>query len=302
MSEAELVLGWDVGGTKSAAVIGTTSGRILARQQWPSHAKRGPEAMIAEFLTHARQLLQQHPGVTRVGVSIGGPLDSVRGIVLSPPNLPGWDNIPLKQRLECDLALPAGVLHDAAACALAEYRWGAGQKSERLAYFTCGTGIGIGMVFDGKPYLGAAGRSPEIGHARLWDRGPVGFGKEGSVEAICSGEGLSRLAKWFYPARWPDGCPGAELAKLARAGDADALQIIRTSAQATGRTCAWTADMLFLDCIVLGSLAVHLGDLWLPVVRETFAAEVLDHVCQTCRIVPSQLADLQDLSAVAAAG
>jgi glucokinase len=283
-------------------VVGTPAGQIVARQQWASHAKRGPEAMIGEFLTHARALIQQHAGIGRIGVSIGGPLDSVKGIVLSPPNLPGWDNIPLKARLEAELKLPAGVLHDAAACALAEYRWGAGQNSERLAYFTCGTGMGIGMVFDGKPYLGAAGRSPEIGHARRWERGPRGFDKDGSVEGICSGEGLSRLAKWFHPERWPEGCPGAELARLARDGDAQAMEIIRASARATGQTCAWAADMLFLDCIILGSLAVHLGDLWLPTVRETFAAEVLDHVRQTCRVVPSALANLQDRSAIAAAG
>lgn len=298
----ELILGWDIGGTKSAAVVGTPDGKVLTRRPCLTDKNCGPEAMIAEFLELARKLMGEHAGIGRVGVSIGGPLDSVKGIVLGPPNLPGWDKVPLKERLERELGRPAGVLHDAAACALAEYRWGAGKNSERLAYFTCGTGMGIGMVFDGKPYLGAAGRSPEIGHARLWERGPRAFGKDGCVEAICSGEGLSRLAKWFYPEKWPDGCAGKKLAELARAGDADALRVIRTSAEATGRTCAWAGDMLFLDCIVLGSLAKHLGDLWLPTVRATFAAEVLEHVRETCRVVPSELENLQDLSAIAAAG
>jgi glucokinase len=95
-----LFMGLDVGGTKCAALLGNARGEVLNRSEWASHVERGPEAMIADFLAYARNA----PPVTAVGVSIGCPLDSLNGVVLSPPNLPGWNSLPLKARLEQDLA------------------------------------------------------------------------------------------------------------------------------------------------------------------------------------------------------
>ena len=300
-----MLLGLDVGGTKCACVIGDGEGRVIDRSQWPSDAEAGPEPMIRRLIDEAVALRDKHvPGA--VGVSIGGPLDARRGVVLSPPNLPGWDAVPLRDRLGEALRLPVRVEHDAAACALAEFRWGLGRSlpaEATLVYLTCGSGFGMGLVVAGRLYRGAGGRSPEIGHVRLHDDGPMGFGKAGSVEAYCAGNSLPRLATWMYPQRWQADPPdGPALVRLAEAGDDDARQVLLASAAATGRVAAAVADSLFPDAIVLGSLARHLPTWWLDKVRETFAAEALPDAQQLCRLEPAVLGDrLQDCSALAAA-
>lgn len=303
MGAAHLYIGLDVGGTKCAVVAGDGSGAIRERVEWPSLAERGPGPMIEDLVSNARELRERHPAVNAVGVSIGGPLDARRGIIYSPPNLPGWGAIPLREMLEERLKLPVFIEHDAAACALAEYRWGAGVGAERLVYLTCATGFGAGYVFGGKVYYGARGRSGEIGHTRYAEGGPEAFGKRGSAEAWCSAKGLSRLAAWKFPARWGEATPSpSDIADLARAGDADASEVVATNARAVGEICSRVADMLFPDVIVLGSLAQYLGEPWLREVRAAFDRETLADARGGCRIVPPGLgARLQDCSALVAA-
>lgn len=296
-----LYLGWDIGGTKSAAIVGTPGGQIVERIPWPSQAQRGPEAMIADFLAAASKLRQEY-SIVGVGVAVGGPLNADQGIVLGPPNLPGWNNIPLRQRLNEAFHLPVRIVHDAAACALAEHLWGAARGVNHLAYLTCGTGFGAGLILGGKIYHGAAGLNPEIGHFQLRPDGPVAFGVRGSAEAYCSAQALAGLAVWLRPERFADLRPTpADIAGLAAAGDADALHILHLSAQAVGDMCAFLSDLLRLELIVIGSLAVYLGEPWLSQVRIRLAEKSLDG-STLCRVVPAGLADrLQDCSALAAA-
>ena len=298
-----LILGIDVGGSKSSVIVGDSEGQVLERREWPSRTERGPEPMLCEFEENARDLLKKHPGVQAVGVSIGGPLDAVRGVILGPPNLPGWDAIPLKARLEASLHLPVNIHHDAAACAFAEFLWGAGQNCDRVAYLTCGTGFGAGLVLDGKIYYGAGGCSPEIGHWRYADEGPTAFGKSGSAEAFCSGSGLSKLAAWKFPQRWQARPPtGAELSALAAHDDPDAREILALNARAVGDIAARLSDLLRLDCILFGSLARYLGEAWMEGVRKQFSAEALPGSAQTVRLAAAALGTrLQDCSALAAA-
>lgn len=298
-------LGIDIGGTKSAVLLGDASGQVLARREWASKASRGPEPMLAELLEKARGLLRETKlQPEAAGVSIGGPLDAERGMIYSPPNLPGWDALPLKALLEAELGLPVNIEHDAAACALAEQLWGAGQGCGRVIYLTCGTGFGAGLVLEGRIYRGGGGRSPEVGHWRYAADGPEAFGKVGSAEAYCSGSGLGKLAAWKYPARWGASPPnGKELHTLSIAGDSDAREILRLNATATGHISAQLADLFRPDRIILGSLARYLGAPWLAHVRAAFAAEALPNSADPAQlIVPSALADkLQDASTLAAA-
>ncbi len=253
------LLGLDIGGTKSGASIGTDKGEIIEHRAWASNAGRGPEFMLADIVERSRELLKNFRGVEAVGVSIGGPLDADRGIIHSPPHLPGWDAFPLKDRLEEQLRLPVAVEHDAAACALAEFRWGTEGEARHLVYLTCGTGCGAGLVLDGKIHRGADGYPCDLGHWRIRQHGPIAYGKEGTVEAYCSGTGLPLLASWKFPGRWAEDPPeGPELSALAAKGDADALEIIRLNAEALGEVCALLADLLCPQIIVLGSLASYL--------------------------------------------
>jgi len=298
--DGELFLGLDIGGTKCAAIVGDRTGQIVQRMAWRSEARRGPAPIIEEICTHALSLIQQHPKIAAVGASIGGPLNADTGLVLSPPNLPGWDRIPLRKILEERLKLRSRIEHDAAACCLAEYIWGAGRGASRLIYLTCGTGFGAGMVFDGKIYHGSAGASPEVGHTRLRKKGPEAFGKRGSVEAFCAGASLGKIATWKFSQRWPEPPTTEDLARLWQADDSEAAEVIAINARAVGQVCANLADLLRPDAILLGSLAIHLGDKWVRIVKDQFQAEALD--TDGCRVEPAGLGDrLQDCSALVVA-
>jgi glucokinase len=231
---------------------------------------------------------------------VGGPLDAETGTIYGPPNLPGWNDLPLKKRLEAELHLPVKVEHDAAACALAEYRWGVGRGSKRLAYLTCGSGFGLGLVLDGKPYYGADGRSIELGHVRYRDSGPIAFGKRGSFEAFGAGNSLPRLAAWRFSERWSENAPtGEELSRLASEGDVDAREVLALNARAVGDACALLGDLLQVDTIILGSLGRYLGESWVTIVRERLEAQVLPGRAASCRITTAELDErLQDCSAV----
>lgn len=300
---SRLILGFDIGGTKCAALVGTVDGEVVDRSEWPSNVQRGPDAMIGDFISAAGVLRARHRDVVACGVSIGGPLDANRGVIYSPPNLPGWDVVPLRQRLSAELALPVFVEHDAAACAWAEFLWGQPRANGPLIYLTCGTGFGAGYVFGGQIYRGVQGRSPEIGHSRLSEEGPFAYGKEGSAESYCAGSSLCRLAAWKFPQRWSEQpIEGPELGRLAMQGDPDAAAIIALSARATGQICANLVDTFAPEVIVLGSLARHLGEPWLSQVRAHYELEALPGLRDLCLLRVSSLgARLQDCSTLAIA-
>ena len=302
MAKGKTYLGLDIGGTKSTAIIGDSTGKLSERIEWPSNAKSGQEQMQAGIIENAKKMISKYPGISSVGVSIGGPLDAKNGIIQSPPNLPGWDNIPLKKILERKFSLPVHVDHDAGACALAEYYWGAAKDMHSVVYLTCGTGFGIGIVIDGNIYYGAHGHNCEIGHARYAEAGPTAFGKAGSFESYCAGSSLGRIAAWKFPSAWTEAPTSEEIGRLAKAGNHEALQVVEINAQAVGRACSLIADMLYPDIIILGSLAGHLGKKWIDKVKSVFYDEVLPDARKVCKITPSALGkQLQDYSAIAVA-
>ena len=239
--------------------------------------------------------------VGAVGVSIGGPLNASTGTILSPPHLPGWDNVPLKEILRGELSLPVTVEHDAAACLLAEHLWGAAAGCSHAAYLTCGTGCGAGVLIDGRILRGPDGQSPEVGHIRLAPDGPVMFGKAGCTESFCSGEGIGKLAGFLLPDRFPGGADTKQLADLAAAGDEDARAVLVESARRTGQLCALLADTFSPQVFVLGSLARYFAPWWREEIERAFRDEALPANSAHTRIVPAELGEkLQDLSAIAA--
>ncbi len=290
-----LLAGVNVGGTTTSVVLGTPDGTILKRRAWPTQADDG-DALYAAIVIALRAIAND---ARAIGVAIGGPMDARTGIVLSAPHLPGLHGFPIGARLRADLAQPVAVHHDAAACALAEVRWGADRNAGGLAYLTCGTGFGAGIVIDGRPIYGSRGSSSEIGHVRYRDDGPDVFGKPGSFESYGSASVLPALARRHDPAF--DALTGDEVAARAARGDPAARAAIDDNAQAVGTACALLADVLVLDVIVLGSLATYLGEPWLQRVRTTFAREALPDRIASCTLRASSLEHLQDLSGLAAA-
>lgn len=294
-------LGWDIGGTKSAALIVGSEGEVLAKQTWPSQAERGPDAMLEDFLSAVGTFGGDLSSPVAVGVSIGGPLDPVSGRIFSPPHLPGWDDYPLKDRLEDRLQKPVTVEHDAAACLIAEHLWGNASATRHAAYLTAGTGCGAAILHEGRILRGPAGQTTEIGHLRFADDGPEVYGKRGSVESFCSGTGIALLAQEMFPERFPQPVPVKDLVRLAAEGESPAREVLERSARCFGRVCAWLSDLFAPQVIIIGSLATYLPPWWLDAIRAEWIEEALPRHRDQAAIQASALQDrLQDLSSIAA--
>ncbi len=303
-----MILGIDIGGTKTALVLGDRAGTLSARRQIPSPLHLSPVAMVEAIAGLARELLEggDPDAVEAVGVSIGGPLDSEAGVILGPPHLPGWDEVPLRALLEARLDMPVFVEHDARTGALAEWRFGSGQlpdgqRVNDLIFLTLGTGLGAGVITGGRLLHGRSRRTAEAGHWRIAPDGPEMFGKHGSWESYCSGAGISALAAWRFPERFSR-TPVEHLAALARAGDADARAIFDESAYKLGQGIALLCDLFAPDVVALGALGFRLPDLILPRAVEALHDEALPAVAERCRIVPVALGErIGDVAALCAA-
>lgn len=290
------LIGANVGGTTTTVVRGDESGALHERSSFSTRSERGAQALFSQIVETVRSL--QTPGSVALGVAIGGPCDVKRGIVIATPHLPFRD-FPLAERLRAEFGLPVRIHHDAAACALAEWRWGPDAGAAGLAYLTCGTGFGVGLVLDGKPRYGSTGHSPEIGHVRYRDGGPDIFGKPGCFEGFGSATALTLLARERDPDDLGRQSP-QQIAERAARGEPLAAEILRENERAVGAACALLADLLVLDVIVLGSLARYLGRAWVANVQQTFRGEALPANAADCRI-RAAIPDVQDLSALAAA-
>jgi glucokinase len=257
--------------------------------------------MWDRMTTAADRLVAGRGRPVATGVSIGGPLDHARGIVRSPPNLPGWDGIPLGDMLSERYGVPAHVEHDAKAGLLAEWMFGAARGCTDAIFLTLGTGLGCGVISGGRLLRGARDAAGEVGHWRMAARGPRAYGKAGSWEAFTSGAGLPRLAASLYPGRWPTTVTAADLVTLARDGDVAAGRVVHRSASWLGRGIAQLVDLLDPQAVVLGALGWRAADLYLPTVRRIVSAEASPRE-PAVRIEPAQLGEqLGDVAALTAA-
>jgi len=298
-----LFLGIDIGGTKSAVVIGDKSGTVLARLSAPTPAASWPEAQSRlRTLTRAvcRDAGVKLTALTAAGVSYGGPVNSRTGIAQAPPNLPAWGDLPLKALLEAELGLQVTVENDANATALAEHRWGAGQGCLDMAFLTLGTGIGAGLILNNALYRGRGDLAGEIGHAIVFPNGPLCVcGKRGCLEALASGTALGRRGREVFG---DESLTAHDVCARARLGDPLALSIIADAALALGIGLANLLHTLNLERIVLGTLAVHAADLLLEPIRAATEANCWPEIWTGVSIVPAAFGDAAlDKAALAAA-
>ncbi|MEG0911825.1 MAG: ROK family protein, partial [Ruthenibacterium sp.] len=191
-------IGIDMGGTKCAVVLGDADGVILQRLAFPSGKNAHPETYMPKFYEAIDTLCEAHQNglpPLAIGVSCGGPLDSCKGVIQAPPNLPLWNDVPICDLLQTRYGCPTYLQNDANACAIAEWQFGAGKGTRNMIFLTFGTGLGAGLILDGKLYEGTNGMAGEAGHIRLAAQGPVGYGKSGSFEGFCSGSGLRQMGE-----------------------------------------------------------------------------------------------------------
>jgi glucokinase len=310
-----IYLGVDVGGTKTAVVLSSHPPDCLGRIEFPTLPEQGPERALRLIVESARSLLAQHgfaeDAIAAIGVSCGSPLDRVQGIILAPPNLSTWVDVPIRRRFEETFHTVCRVENDANAGAVAEHRFGAGVGSDHMIFLTLGTGLGAGIIAAGSLYLGANGDAGEIGHVRLSPTGPVGYHKAGSIEGWSSGGGIAQLAQQTLArSRRPStlraldagGVTARDVGEAAHAGDAVARDILRRSGERLGQALAMLIDVLNPQRIVLGGLAWRMGDHLLVPMRRVMAREALPQTLRACEIVPAALGEkIGDVSALCVA-
>ena len=314
------LIGIDIGGTKSGVILANYKNDKIEFMDKTTFPTGAPDNTIKKLLTDTKYFLQKYnlvnKDITAAGINCGGPLNSETGTILCPPNLPGWVNIPIVKLLESELGLPCYLQNDANAGAIAEYLFGAGRGYDNIMFLTCGTGMGAGLILNGKLYSGTNDMAGEVGHIRLDRFGPVGFGKAGSFEGFCSGGGIGRLGQIMAQEKLQLGQPvgfcdsienlphitGKTLADAARAGDPLAKEVFTVSGTYLGRALAIFIDILNPQLILLGSVYGHCKDLLYDAMMEEIKKEALSFSLGVCKIEPCGLGEtINDYEAVSIA-
>lgn len=284
-----MYIGIDIGGTKCAVVRG--NGRnIEAKLRFET---TNVNETLGRIFDSVKELMTAD--VKAIGVSCGGPLDSRTGVIQSPPNLPGWDDIHITEMLKERFGVNAYLCNDADACALAEWKCGAGQGTQNMIFMTFGTGLGAGLILNGKLYSGTCGMAGEIGHVSLYEPTPdahIGYNKRGAVEGYCSGGGIAQYGKGT----------AKELGIRAENGDAEAIAVYKKVGEDLGRTVAILVDLLNPEAVVIGSIFARSKEFIEPAMNEKLAELALPQSVNACKIVPAALGEsIGDIAALCVA-
>lgn len=307
-------IGFDIGGTKCAVSLGEIADgsiRVLHRQETPT--LDDPKATLSILAPFVKEWTKEY-GVTQAGISCGGPLDSKKGLIVSPPNLSkGWHGFYIVEYVQKEFGLSSKLQNDANACAVAEWKFGAGQGTKNMVFFTFGTGLGAGLILDGKLYAGTNDNAGEAGHIHLAKKGPVGFGGAGSFEGFCSGGGITRLAK-IMAARCKklpkciedmggmDEITTKKLAQAAFEGDKFAKRVFAKSGEMLGKGLSIIVDILNPEKIVIGGVYMRSSALLIPSMKKVLEKDALSESLQVCEIVPAKLSEnIGDIAALALA-
>jgi glucokinase len=302
----EYYIGFDIGGTKCAVSLGEVDGsnlKILCRQETPTQESPIQTlSILSPFVTEWKALYN----VQKAGISCGGPLDSKRGIIVCPPNLAkGWHGFEIVEYIAKKFGLISKLENDANACAVAEWLFGAGQGTQNMIFMTFGTGLGAGLILDGKLYSGTNGNAGEIGHVRLANDGPIGFNKAGSAEGFCSGNGIKNLA--IIRAKEQGVALDLSITtktifQKAREGDEFFLAVINESAQKFGHVISILIDLFNPEVIVAGGVFMRNYDLFMPILEPIVKQESIDQSQSVCRILPAKIGEnVGDFASIAIA-
>lgn len=304
-----MYIGVDIGGTKCAVVKADDSGNIVEKVRFET---KSCSETIDEFI----KIIKSMGSAKAVGISCGGPLDSKKGVIMSPPNLMGWDDVHIVEIFEKKLNIPTFLENDANACALAEWKFGAGKGSKNMVFLTFGTGLGAGLILNGSLYRGTSDMAGEAGHIRLAEFGPVGYGKSGSFEGFCSGGGIAQLGKLkamesLQMGRKPSYCDSLDdienitakkIADLAKAGHEDASEIYKISARKLGMGLSFLIDILNPEKIVIGSVFERCEHLFRDEMEKVLKCECLQLSYDCCTVCSAELGDkIGDYAAVSVA-
>lgn len=311
------VLGFDIGGTKCAVITAEWDGEnitLLKKDKCDTEKGVKPEEIIDKLIGMADGILDTKPDA--IGISCGGPLDSKKGIIMCPPNLPDWDNVHIVEQIEGHYGVKTRLQNDANACAVAEWKFGAGRGAENIVFLTFGTGLGAGLILNGKLYSGTNDNAGELGHIRLEKFGPVGYGKSGSFEGFCSGGGIAQLGytlalekvqKGEYPLYFKKGMTAKDvtaksIAEAALLGDETAISVYKICGEYLGKGLSVIIDILNPEKIVIGSIFARSKNLLWEYAKKEIEKEALDISASVCEVLPAELGEnIGDYAAIATA-
>ena len=301
MTEPGYVVAIDLGGTKILSLCVDRDLKIVGEDRRPTEAGLGRDAVIDRMVESA-QAAAAGRSAQGIGISCPGPSDPRRGIVTTPPNLPGWHNVPLAELVRQRTGIPTWIENDANAGALAEFRLGAGRGSQHMILVAAGTGIGGGLVLDGRLYHGATGGAGELGHMQLDPRGRLcNCGRRGCLEALASGSALDAYAR-DIAAQQPDGLvaqiarregeePSARILDLATAaGDAAAREALERAGAYLGSGLTNLVDLFNPDVIAIGG-SVRKSEVYMKTALAVPPREAFPQHAADVRIVEAELGD-----------
>lgn len=298
------VLGIDIGGTKLAAGVVTLTGEQLSQDRVPTLAAEGPAKVIERLIELSRRTVAlagiSMDEIIAAGVGCGGPLDPHTGVIMEPPNLPGWVDVHLVKILQDALGIPVYLDNDANAAALGEHRFGAGRGVENMVYLTISTGIGGGIIIGNKLYQGQNGNAGEIGHMSLAINGrPCNCGSRGCLEAYASGTNIAARAREAVEAGEkslltelagsPDNISGETIMAAMQAGDSVATRIWDETMEILGAGIANVINIFNPQRVVLGGGITNFGDLLFGPIRQIAFSRAMGPLAQVAEIVPAQL-------------
>ena len=317
------IIGIDLGGTKILGVRADEQGNIAAQIKRPTGAAEGRDAVVDRMADIIRELMPPE-GVAAIGLGVPGPINPMKGEVYDPPNLPGWTTVPLvrmlQERLDLPRETPIVLGNDANAAALAEFKFGAGAEKRlgkpirHLVYLTISTGVGGGVVIDGRLLIGSTGAAGELGHIVIDLHGPrCNCGNIGCLEAMASGTALAREGAVVLAARRetkiaelaggrPEKVTAQMVVEAARAGDPVALDLMAREGELVGVGVVSCIHIFNPELVVLGGGVSNAGDLLFNPVKATVEARIMRGFKGTFDIVPAALGgEVGALGAVAVA-
>lgn len=300
----QFVVGVDLGGTKILTALADSDGQVIAEQKIFTESAKGQEHVITRIV-HTVEYVLQAAGVKReqvraLALGAPGPVDAVNGVIRFAPNL-AWRDVSICRVLEQHLSLPVFLDNDANLAALGEYVYGAGQGVNHMVYMTVSTGIGGGLILDGKLYHGASGVAGEIGHMTVMPGGPLcGCGKRGCMEALASGTAIAREARELAAGGQGEkilalaggeiaAITAATVAEAAEAGDLTALDIIKGAASYLGIGLANIITLLNPSRIVLGGGVINIGEPLLNAIIQEVQVHVMEEAGAAAGIVRAKL-------------
>ncbi|MCL0057106.1 ROK family protein [Dehalococcoidia bacterium] len=299
------VVAVDIGGTSFRVALADREGRLLARGAEPTRPQEGPGSGIQRLKDAIRKTASSVSFKEVAGIAVGaaGPIDPLRGVILTPPSLPTWRDVRLKEQLEEEFQVPIWMENDADLAALGEHRFGAGRGCDRLIYITVSTGIGGGIIINGEFLRGGGLSVAEIGHVVVDPDGPVcNCGGRGHLEAVASGTAIARMAVESISqghssaiSRLVGGhlsmVTAETVVEAAGQGDVTAQAVMQKAGTSLGIAVVSLIHIFDPEVVIIGGGVSNAGELILNPIRQVITERAMPDFRNRARVVRSSLGD-----------